>query len=110
MAHNPGRTEQVRNFFAHVPHVEEKSMFGSIAFLVNGKICVSVGDHQDHIMMIRVGPDRYEESLRRVGARPAIMRSRSMKGYIFLTDEAILSPHDLESWIGLALDFNKTLV
>jgi hypothetical protein len=37
------------------------------------------------------------------------MRGRERKGYVFLLDEAVASPDDLEEWVTLALDYNKTL-
>lgn len=109
MTYNMKRTEQVRRLLVHIPDVEEKKMFGSIGFIVNGKLCIGVGDHTDHIMMVRVGPRKYEESLKRSGSHPAIMRGREMKGYVFLTEEALESEEDLDYWVGLALDFNKQL-
>jgi TfoX/Sxy family transcriptional regulator of competence genes len=110
MAYNIERTEQVRHLLAHIPDVEEKKMFGSIGFIVNGKLCIGVGDHTDHIMMVRIGPDKYEEALKKGGAHPAIMRGREMRGYVFLTNEALKSEKDLSYWVQLALDFNKQLV
>jgi TfoX/Sxy family transcriptional regulator of competence genes len=107
MAYNEKRTEQVRLALAHIPDVKEKKMFGSIGFIVNGKLCIGVGDHKDHIMMVRIAPELYEEALQRSGARPAIMRGREHRGYVFLLEEAIETQADLDYWIGLALDFNK---
>lgn len=109
MAYNIERTELVRQALAHIPDVQEKKMFGSIGFIVNGKLCIGVGDHDDHNMMVRVGPDRYDEALKRTGALPAIMRGHEMKGYVFLVEDALKSKEDLDYWVGLALDFNKTL-
>ncbi len=107
MAYNLERTEQVRQRLAHIDDVEEKKMFGSIGFIVNGKLSIGVGDHADHNMMVRVGPERYEEALRRKGALPAIMREREMKGYVFLTNDALKTDTDLDYWVKLALDFNR---
>jgi TfoX/Sxy family transcriptional regulator of competence genes len=109
MAYNEALTQQVRELLAHIPDVEEKKMFGGIGFMVNGKLALGVGNHDDHIMMVRVGPDKYEAALQKKGAAPAIMRGRERKGYVFLLDEAVASPDDLEEWITLALDYNKTL-
>lgn len=33
---------------------EEKGAFGGLAFMVNGKMCVSVNNRPDHIMMVRI--------------------------------------------------------
>jgi len=110
MAYNMERTEQVRHRLAHIPNVEERKMFGSIGFIVNGKLCIGVGDHADHIMMVRVGLSEYDEALKKRGAHPATMRGREMRGYIFLTKEALESEEDLDYWVQLALNFNKQLV
>ncbi|HSX32786.1 MAG TPA: TfoX/Sxy family protein [Candidatus Saccharimonadales bacterium] len=109
MAYNEELTERVRRLLAHLPNVQEKKMFGSIGFMVNGKLCLGVGDHADHNMMVRVGPDQYEEALRRPGATPAIMRGREHPGYVFLVRSAVATQQDLEYWVGLALEYNKNL-
>ena len=44
MAYNLERTEQIRRWLAHIPDVQEKKMFGSIDFMVNGKLRIGVGD------------------------------------------------------------------
>jgi TfoX/Sxy family transcriptional regulator of competence genes len=84
MSYNEGLTERVRDLLAHIPHVEEKKMFGSIGFIVNGKLCMSVGNHDDHVMMVRIGPEKYEEAL-------------------------VKSPANLREWVNLALDYNQSL-
>jgi TfoX/Sxy family transcriptional regulator of competence genes len=109
MAYNEELTQRVRELFAHIPDVREKKMFGSIGFIVNGKLCMGVGDHADHNMMVRVGPDKYEEALRRAGAAPAIMRGQETPGYVFLVSPAFDTQQDLKYWVDLALEFNKTL-
>lgn len=110
MAYNIERTEQVRLLLAHLPNIEERKMFGSIGFKINGKLMLGVGDHDDHNMMVRVGPNAYQEALKRPGAHPAIMRGREMKGYVFLTNDALQSEDALKYWIDLALEYNKDLL
>jgi TfoX/Sxy family transcriptional regulator of competence genes len=108
MAYNLQRTDQIRQRLAHIRDVDERKMFGSIGFMVNDKLCIGVGDHSDHVMMVRVGPDMLEQALAKKGACPAIMRGREMKGYVFLLEEAVQTDEDLDYWVQLALDFNKT--
>lgn len=109
MAYNEALTQRVRELLADTPAVEEKKMFGSVGFIINGKLAIGVGDHEDHIMMVRVGPEEYENALQKAGAGPAIMRGREQKGYVFLLDEAITSPANLKEWVNAALRYNKTL-
>jgi TfoX/Sxy family transcriptional regulator of competence genes len=107
MAYNPQRTDQIRQRLAHIPGVDERKMFGSIGFMVNDKLCIGVGDHPDHVMMVRIGPDAYQEALAKKGARPAIMRGREIKDYVFLLEEAVKTDQDLDYWVALALEFNS---
>ncbi|HSX00482.1 MAG TPA: TfoX/Sxy family protein [Patescibacteria group bacterium] len=109
MAYNEELTQRVRELLLNTSDVKEKKMFGSIGFMVNGKLCIGVGDHADHNMMVRVGRDKYDEALQRPGASPAVMRGREQPGYVFLVSEAIQSQKDLEYWVGLALEHNKSL-
>jgi TfoX/Sxy family transcriptional regulator of competence genes len=103
MAYNLDLAERVRRALVHLPQVEEKKMFGGLAFLVNGKMCVSVGDDY---LMCRVDPRRQDSLLEKTGSRPVIMNRRLFKGYIYVSDEAIRKKDELDYWIGQALDFN----
>lgn len=109
MDENQGLSERVRGMLANTSNVVEKKMFGSMGFMVNGKLCLGAGDHKDHQMLVRVGPNRYEEAIQRKGAKPAKMRGREMKGYVFLDEEAIETEADLRYWVELALDYNKSI-
>lgn len=109
MAYNKELTQRVRELLAGLPKVEEKKMFGSIGFMVNDKLCIGVGDYNQYAMMVRVGKEKYDEALKRSGAAPMIMRGREYKGYISLVAEAVESQKDLEYWVNLALDYNKSL-
>lgn len=109
MAYNLARTELVRQLIGPLPDVRERKMFGSIGFIVNGKLCIGVGDHEDHVMMVRVGPNKYEEALGKQGAHPAIMRGREMKGYVFLDESAVETDEMLSEWVEMALEYNRTI-
>ncbi len=90
--------------------VEEKKMFGGLAFMVRGKMCVTTGSLSGpipHAMMVRINPEVHEELLKRKGTRTAIMRGKEYRGWIFLTHEAIQSEKDFKDWIDLALAWNK---
>ncbi|NTU66192.1 MAG: TfoX/Sxy family protein, partial [Chloroflexi bacterium] len=71
MTHNDDLMNRVRAALAHVPRVDEKRMFGGTAFMVNGKMCVSV--NQDRIMC-RIDPALHDAALERTGCRSVIMK------------------------------------
>lgn len=99
--------DQVRLELAHLPDTHEIKMYGGIAFMVNNKMCVCVGGSEADNVMVRVGPDAYEDALQRNGAGPTVMKGKPVKGYIDLDGDG---RKDLRDWVELALDFNKTLV
>lgn len=107
MAYDQNLANEVRQALAKNKPVE-KTAFGGLMFMVNGKMCVAVNNRPDHIMMVRIDP-KNKEALKRNGAKIAVMRGRQMPGWIFLTEEAIKSEEDFNYWIHLALDFNKTM-
>ncbi len=107
MAYDETLAEEVRRALAN-SHVEEKRAFGGLAFMINGKMCVSVNNRPDHIMMLRIDP-KDQESLKRKGAKIAVMRGKEMPGWIFLTKDAINTQKDFDYWIQLALEYNKQL-
>jgi hypothetical protein len=109
MAYNEELTNRVRKLLIGPFDIKEIKMFGSIGFKVNDKLCMGVGNHADHIMMVRVGLDAYPNALLRKGANPAIMRGKERKGYVFLLEDAVRTDKDLQHWIDLALAYNKEL-
>src|SRR5882762_886123 len=104
MAANEKLTERVRETLADVPKVVEKKMFRGITFMVNGKMCVSVGDEE---ILCRIAPEIFEEALEKNGCRPMIHSGRTMTGFVFVHQSAIARKKDFEYWINLSLSFNK---
>ena len=88
-------------------NVQEKKGFGGLMFMLNGKMCVSVNNRPDHIMMVRMDRRNQIEALKRKGAKIAVMRGKELNGWIFLTKEAVEIPKDLNYWLRLAIEFNK---
>lgn len=60
MAYSITLANRVREYLAEIPHitVEEKAMFGGLAFLVNDKMCINIGED---CLMCRFDPEQTEE-------------------------------------------------
>lgn len=78
-------------------------MMGGICFMVNDKMCLGIINDN---LMARVGPDLYDSLLVKEGARPMDFTKRPMKGYLYVSPEAIDFDKDLEFWINQCLAFN----
>jgi TfoX/Sxy family transcriptional regulator of competence genes len=83
--------------------VEEKTMFGGLAFMINGKMCINVGDDQ---LMCRFDPNLTDELSARTGFLPMIMKGRQYKGYCYVDPIGYQRKEDFEFWINLCLDYN----
>ena len=95
---------RVRTAIGKSRHVEEKKMFGGIAFMVEGKMCVTVG--KDRIMC-RIDPANHDAALERKGCTTVVMKGREYRGYVHIDAEALSTKADLDHWVRLALDFNR---
>lgn len=98
--------DRVRHVLSEVDGVEEKRMFGSVGFMVNGKLCISARESR---IMCRVSPELQRDLVARTGVRPMVMKGRELKNYVFVDEQVLRSDKDLRFWAGLALDYNASL-
>ena len=95
---------RVRAALEPARRVELKRMFGGITFMVQGKMCVSVGNGR---IMCRIDPAIHDAALERKGVRTAVMKGRQYRGFVYVDSEAVKTNADLNYWVGLALDYNS---
>jgi TfoX/Sxy family transcriptional regulator of competence genes len=104
MAYNEKLADRIREALSDIGDVEEKKMFRGVTFMVNGKMCVTVGHDE---MMCRIDPAEHEAAIQRRGCRTMIMKGREYKGYVLITEEGYRAKKDFDHWIALSLAFNK---
>jgi TfoX/Sxy family transcriptional regulator of competence genes len=86
--------------------VTTKRMFGGLTFMLGDKMCCGIVKDE---LMVRVGPERFEEALTRPGARPMDFTGRPMKGFIYVGQPGLRRSAALEQWIKLGVDFVSSL-
>jgi len=106
MPYDEGVAERIRELFADRHDVEEKKMFGGIAFMLRGHMCVGV---VHDVLMARVGPDQYETALKQPHARKMDFTGKPMKGFLYVDPAGFESDDQLQDWISLCESFIKTL-
>ena len=79
-------------------------MFGSIAFMVRGKMCVTARPER---IMCRIAPGLHDAAVERPGCETVVMRGRPYRGLVYVTADALKTERALKYWIRLALDYNK---
>ena len=72
--------------------------------MLNGKMCICVSDDE---MMCRIDPEIYETTLEKPGVRAMIHNGKTMKGFVFVSQDVIKSKTDFNYWVHLSLEFNK---
>ena len=106
MAYDEGMAQRLRDVLAGQPNVHEKKMFGGLAFMVNGHMCVGVNGEE---LMVRVGADQYAEAMSRPHAREMDFTGKALKGFVYVAVEGTETDTDLEKWVALALGFIESL-
>jgi TfoX/Sxy family transcriptional regulator of competence genes len=105
MAINLALTKRVREVLPDL-HVEEKKMFRGIAFMINGKMCITVGDNR---IMCRIDPLTHAKVLR-PGVSTVKMKGRDYIGWIYVDESIIPDKKRLNYWVKLALEYNQKII
>lgn len=105
MAYDEALADRIRDQLAEHPGVSERKMFGGLAFMVYGNMaCGPNGDS----LIVRVGPDAYEQSLEEPEAGEMKFTGRAMKGFIEI-DGAELEDDILAKWVERGVAFAESL-
>ena len=107
MAYDEGLAQRVRTVLAVRPDVDERRMFGGIAFLIAGNMCCGVLGED---LIVRLDPAEAAKLMSpERGTRPFDVTGRPMRGWLFVAPEATAEDTDLEEWLGRAEDFASSL-
>ena len=106
MAYDEGAAQRVREALDERDDVTEKKMFGGLAFLLGGNMCLGVVGEE---LMVRVGPDAYAEALERPHAREMDFTGRAMKGFVYVATEGFDADAALADWIARGVAFAGSL-
>jgi hypothetical protein len=98
--YNEALAEKVRRALAGTAGLAEKKMFGGIAFMVHGAMCVGV-DKDD--LIVRCDKDETEKLLTRKGVREFdLSGGRPMKGWLLVGPEATGTAAGFKAWLDFA--------
>ena len=106
MPYDEGLAQRIRDALEDRSDVSEKKMFGGLAFLLGGNMCVGVIGED---LMVRVGPDAYAEAVRQPHARKMDFTGRPMKGFVYVGCDGIESDENLRRWVARGVDFAGSL-
>jgi len=105
MGYDESVATRLRDLLADEPAITEKKMFGGLAFLLQGNMCVSASGSGG--LLARIGPAESRALTSQKSVALMEMGGRTMDGWITVTPEVLES--DLELWVKRSIAFAKTL-
>jgi TfoX/Sxy family transcriptional regulator of competence genes len=102
MAFDETLAARVRPVIAGRKGFSEKKMFGGMGYLLHGNMCVGVWKE---FLILRIGPDAYEDALAQPHVREFDITGRAMKGWVMVEPAGVRRDSELNEWVGQAIDF-----
>jgi hypothetical protein len=97
---------RIRAALGQMPGMEEKKMFGGVAFLINGNMACGVIKND---LIVRVGPKKTAWALTQPHTRPFDFSGRLSQGWVVLAPQGCATESDLAAWLEQGLTFARSL-
>ncbi len=107
MAFDADLADRIRELLGPIRGIDEKRMFGGLAFLVDGRMSVAVSKQGG--IMVRVPPDETERLLTRAHVNPMVMAGRETRGWIRVEAEGVKTTRQLTDWVTRGVDYARGL-
>src|ERR1700681_4159454 len=107
MAYDEELAERIRDLLEDEGQVEEKKMFGGLAFLIGGNMAIAASGQGG--ILVRVDPARSDKLVDTTAAQVAVMRGRPMQGWLRIAPEDLGSKRDLGKWVQLGAAYARSL-
>ncbi len=107
MANDSETLHRLRQATNLEPNIGERKMFGGHCFMVNGNMAFGLTGGED--LMVRVGPDAYEEALAQPHCREMDFTGRPMRGLVYVGPAGFEDGEGLQAWLERGLSFARSL-
>jgi TfoX/Sxy family transcriptional regulator of competence genes len=107
MAYDEDLADRVREHVQREAGLNEKRMFGGLAFLINGHMAVSASGQGG--LLLRVDPAQTEALVREPHATRFVMRGRAMDGWLRIEPSGVQSDADLARWVDHGVRYARSL-
>jgi TfoX N-terminal domain len=97
VAYDNELANRLREALADQPGVTEKSMFGGLAFLIDGNLAVSASGQGG--LLLRVDPAESEILIREPHAQRFVMRGREMDGWLRIDAGVLETEAEFQRWV-----------
>ncbi|BBY00951.1 TfoX/Sxy family protein [Mycobacterium seoulense] len=107
MAYDEELANEIRELVACEGGIEEKRMFGGLAFLVNGNMSVAVSGQGG--LLVRVPAEELDKVLRRAHVSPMVMGGRDVRGWVRVDVAGVRTRRQLQSWVTRGVEYARSL-
>ena len=106
MAYCEDRAARIRKALQGVEGIAEKKMFGGLSFMLYGNMCCGIADRD---LVVRVGPDGYDDALEQPHARVMDFTGRPLRGMVYVAPEGYETEEALAEWTSRGVAYTRWL-
>ncbi|MCK6505755.1 TfoX/Sxy family protein [Myxococcota bacterium] len=107
MPYDPQLADRVRALLAGTPGLSERKMFGGVGWMIGGNMAVGV--MSDGGLMVRCSPEQAADLVQEDGCTTMVHGGRPMRGWLRVTDTAVVDGAALDRWVRVGRDFARAL-
>jgi len=107
MAYDEDLANRIRELLGAEGGLEEKRMFGGLAFLINGNMSVAVSGQGG--LLVRVPPEDTDKLLGRAHVSPMVMAGREARGWLRVDVEGVQTKRQLQGWVTRGVGYARAL-
>ena len=106
MPYDQAFAERIRAILSAEEGVTEREMLGGLTFMINGNM---LGGPRQETLIIRVGPDAYDEAIAQPEARHLKMVDFPMRGFVEIDISDLGDDTALSEWMALGINYAKSM-
>jgi TfoX/Sxy family transcriptional regulator of competence genes len=107
MAYDEDLANRIRELLGSEQGVEEKRMFGGLAFLINGNMSVAASGQGG--LLVRVPPDDTDKLVGRAHVSCMVMAGREARGWLRIDAVGVQTKRQLQSWVSRGVGYARSL-
>lgn len=107
MAYDEDLADRIRELLSGQRGVEEKRMFGGLAFLINGHMSVAASGKGG--LLVRVPPEETAKLLDGKHVDPMVMAGRETRGWLRVAPEGVKTKRQLQTWVSRGTSYAGSL-
>lgn len=107
VAYDEDLADRIREIIGPERGLQEKKMFGGLAFLVGGNMAIAASGQGG--VLVRVDPVKADDLIDTTNAEVAVMRDRPMSGWLRVASDDVVTKRQLTKWVDLGVRYARSL-